>query len=177
MLEKDIENIIARYPNEIFPDSCFKLIGQQIRLGKCYADIIFEDNFQRKVIVEVKRGILSRDAAGQVMEYYGLLKSEQPESIVELVLCANIIPAERKKFLETIGIECKELGINSINSIATKYNYQFLDSERETKRVGELQNHVIPESDKIWIFQANPNRYDILNALSDEKLGSEIHGW
>lgn len=175
MLEKDIENIIARYPNEIFPDSGFSLIGQQIRLGKCYADIIFEDKFKRKVIVEVKRGILSRDAAGQVMEYYGLLKNEQPESIVELILCANIIPAERKKFLETIGIECKELGINLINSIASKYNYQFLDSIRESKRIGELLNQILPESDKVWIFQANPNRYDILNALSDETIGDEIH--
>ena len=175
MLEKDIENIIARYPNEIFPDSGLNLIGQQIRLGKCYADIIFEDKFKRKIIVEVKRGILSRDAAGQVMEYYGLLKSEQPESFVELILCANIIPAERKKFLETIGIECKELGINLINSIASKHNYQFLDSVRETKKVGELPNHIIPESDKVWIFQANPNRYDILNALSDERIGNEIH--
>jgi hypothetical protein len=175
MLEKDIENIIARYPNEIFPDSGFNLIGQQIRLGKCYADIIFEDKFKRKIIVEVKRGILSRDAAGQVMEYYGLLKNEQPESFVELVLCANIIPAERKKFLETIGIECKELGINLINSIAFKYNYQFLDSVRETKKVGEIPNQSIPESDKVWIFQANPNRYDILNALSDDKIGDEIH--
>lgn len=175
MLEKDIENIIARYPNEIFPDSDFKLIGQQIRLGKCYADIIFEDKFKRKVIVEVKRGILSRDATGQVMEYYGLLKSEQPESIIELVLCANIIPAERKKFLEAIGIECKELGINSINSIAVKYNYQFLDSEKEAKKAGKLQNNIIPESDNVWIFQANPNRYDILNALSGEEMGSEIH--
>jgi len=175
MLEKDIENIIARYPNEIFPDSDFKLIGQQIKLGKCYADIIFEDKFRRKIIVEVKRGILSRDAAGQVMEYYGLLKSEQPESIIELILCANIIPAERKKFLETIGIECKELGINAINSIASKYNYQFLDSERDRTKVEVQQNYVIPETDKVWIFQANPRRYDILNALSDDKLGTEIH--
>lgn len=175
MLEKDIENIIALYPSEIFPDSGFKLLGQQIKLGKCYADIIFEDKFNRKVIVEIKRGILSRDAAGQVMEYYGLLKSEQPESIIELVLCANIIPAERKKFLETIGIECKELGINSINSIATKYNYQFLDSEREAKIVEKSVSNIIPESDKVWVFQANPNRYDILNALSDEEIGSEIH--
>lgn len=175
MLEKDIENIIARYPSEIFPDSGLNLIGQQIRLGKCYADISFEDKFKRKIIVEVKRGILSRDAAGQVMEYYGLLKNEQPESFVELVLCANIIPAERKKFLETIGIECKELGINLINSIASKYNYQFLDSTREAKKDGEIPNHSIPESDKVWIFQANPNRYDILNALSDEKIGNEIH--
>lgn len=175
MLEKDIENIIARYPNEIFPESDFKLIGQQIKLGKCYADIIFEDKFKRKVIVEVKKGVLSRDAAGQVIEYYGLLKSEQPESIVELVLCANIIPAERKRFLETIGIECKELGINSINSIATKYNYRFLDSERESKKVYVLQKNIIPETDKVWIFQANPNRYDVLNALSDDEIGPEIH--
>src|SRR3972149_10271011 len=130
MLEKDIENLIAKYPDEIFPDSGFKLIGQQIRLGKCYADIIFEDKFKRKVIVEVKRGILSRDAAGQVLEYYGLLKTASPDEIVELVLCANIIPPERKKFLETIGIECKELGINLIYQIAQKVNYQLINSQQ-----------------------------------------------
>jgi hypothetical protein len=28
MLEKDIENSIAQYPNEFFPNSGFKLIGQ-----------------------------------------------------------------------------------------------------------------------------------------------------
>jgi len=127
MLEKDIENLIAKYPDEFFPSSGFKLIGQQVRLGKCFADIIFEDKYNRKVIIEVKRGILSRDASGQVMEYYGLLKNEEPESIVELILCANIIPAERRAFLETIGIECKELGINRLNEIASKYNYKYLD--------------------------------------------------
>ena len=76
MLEKDIENLIAKYPDEFFPNAGFKLVGQQIKLGKCYADIIFEDKHMRKIIVEVKRGILSRDASGQVMEYYGLLKNE-----------------------------------------------------------------------------------------------------
>jgi ribosomal protein S17E len=32
-------------------------------------------------------------------------------------------------------------------------------------------------SDEIttWIFQANPKEYDILNALSDEKLKNKIH--
>lgn len=174
MLEKDIENLIAHYPDEFFPSSGFKLIGQQIRLGKCFADIIFEDKFNRKVIVEVKRGILSRDASGQVIEYYGLLKSEQPDSIIELILCANVIPAERKKFLEAIGIECKELGINSIQSIATKYNYHFLDSKPRTSAISQDINY-IQESDRVWIFQANPNRYDILNALSDEGIGPIKH--
>jgi hypothetical protein len=175
MLEKDIENLIASYPDEFFPSSGFKLIGQQIRLGRCFADIIFEDRFSRIVIVEVKRGILSRDASGQVMEYYGLLKNEQPEGIVELILCANVIPAERKKFLETIGIECKELGINSINTIAAKYNYRFLDSEPKESIARTVNISSIPETERVWIFQANPTRYDILNALSDEKIGSAIH--
>lgn len=172
MLEKDIENLIAKYPDEIFPNSGFKLIGQQIRLGKCYADIIFEDKHSRKIIVEVKRGILSRDASGQVMEYYGLLKTTSPDEIVELVLCANIIPPERKKFLEAVGIECKELGLNFINKLAEKYSYD-LKGSSEKKKLGTKS--VIPSSDNIWIFQANPIRYDILNALSDDKIGNEIH--
>jgi hypothetical protein len=175
MLEKDIENLIAKYPDEFFPSSGFKLIGQQIRLGKCFADIIFEDKFNRKVIVEVKRGILSRDASGQVTEYYGLLKNEQPDGFVELVLCANIIPAERKKFLETIGIECKELGINSINIIAEKYNYQFIDAKQKNKTIEPELIALIPEAERVWIFQANPNRYDVLNALSDDAIGPNMH--
>lgn len=175
MLEKDIENLIANYPDEFFPSSGFQLVGQQVRLGRCFADIIFKDKFERNVIVEIKRGILSRDASGQVMEYYGLLKNEEPESITELVLCANIIPAERRKFLETIGIECKELGINTLNKVAEKYNYKYLDSESSSTLKKLDKNIVLPETEKVWIFQANPNRYDILNALADDGIGIEKH--
>jgi hypothetical protein len=172
MLEKDIENLIAKYPEEFFPNSGFKLIGQQIKLGKCYADIIFEDKFNRKIIVEVKRGILSRDASGQVMEYYGLLKTENPDDFVELILCANVIPPERKKFLEAIGIECKELGINLINLTAEKLGYKFINSDKEQKTETEYS---LPKSGQVWIFQANPQRYDILNALADDKIGNDMH--
>ncbi len=37
MLEKDIENLIALHPDEFVPNSCFNPVGQQIKLGKCYA--------------------------------------------------------------------------------------------------------------------------------------------
>lgn len=175
MLEKDIENLIAKYPDEFFPSSGFKLIGQQVRLGRCFADIIFEDKYNRKVIIEVKRGILSREASGQVMEYYGLLKNEEPGSIVELILCANIIPAERKTFLEAIGIECKELGINRLNEIASKFNYKYLDSKESKVLEKENKTSLLSEANRVWIFQANPNRYDILNALADDGIGIEKH--
>ena len=172
MLEKDIENLLAQNPDIFFPKSGFKLIGQQVKLGRCFADIIFEDKHKRKVIVEVKRGILSRDASGQVMEYYGLLKNESPDDFVELILCANIIPPERKKFLETVGIECKELGINLINQIADKIGYNFINSAKTKKKVS---SDTLPVSDRIWIFQANPLRYDIMNALADEEIGVNMH--
>lgn len=31
------------------------------------------------------------------------------------------------------------------------------------------------QSNNVWIFQANPNRYDILNALADNEIGEEKH--
>lgn len=175
MLEKDIENLIAQNPEMIFPNSGFKLIGQQVQLGNCRADIIFEDNHNRKVIVEVKRGILSRDASGQIIEYYGLLKTESPDSIVELILCANIIPPERKKFLEAVGIECKELGINYLNRLALQVNYQFINAKQSDSQQKNNTTTELPPADDIWIFQANPQKYDIMNALADNEIGKYIH--
>ena len=124
MLEKDIENLIAQHPDAIFPGEGFKLIGQQITVEGRRLDILFKDKHERQVIVEVKRGILTREASGQIAEYYGLLKNENKDKSYELILCANIIPKERKTFLETIGIACKELGVIQITELAKKYDYK-----------------------------------------------------
>ena len=184
MKEKDIENLIALYPAEFFPKANFKLQGQQVKLGSCYADILFADQYERQIIIEVKRGILSRDAAGQIMEYYGLLKMTKPDAIVELIVCANTIPHERKLFLENVGIECKELGLSLIQKVAAKYNYTFLDDlkEEDKKALPVLSPEIIRSDFEIndflvntWIFQADPKRYDILNALSDPEV--QRHNW
>lgn len=178
MLEKDIENLIANYPEDFFPNSGFKLVGQQVKLGNCFADVVFEDRHNRIIIVEIKRGILSRDASGQIIEYYGLLKQQDPNKIIELILCANIIPSERKIFLERVGIECKELGLSLISNLAKKHDYRFLDEaeQRLSKEISVEEESVVLKKDgSIWIFQANPNRYDILNALLDRDLDKQ--GW
>ena len=181
MLEKDIENLIAQHFNDFFPNLGFKLVGQQVNLGGNFADIIFKDKHGRMVIVEIKRGILSRDASGQVIEYYGWLKQKNPDKFIELILCANIIPNERKLFLENVGIECKELGLSLISNIAKKYHYKFLDEEKNVIRSRHSKKQLVSEAkiskkkyNRCWIFQANPNRYDILNALLDSKLKKQV---
>ena len=181
MLEKDIENLISRYPKEFFPKEDLTLIGQQYALDGRRIDILFKDRFERKVIVEVKRGILSREASGQIVEYYGLLKNKCPNDFIELILCANVIPSERKLFLETAGIECKEVSVGFITELARKHNYVFSDSGTATTPLITKTAPVIyptgtsVEDISVWIFQANPERYDILNALADEKIGNKIH--
>jgi len=188
MLEKDIENLIAQHPDDIFPGEGFKLIGQQIIVEGRRLDILFEDKHKRQVIVEVKRGILTREASGQIAEYYGLLKNENKDRSYELILCANIIPKERKTFLETIGIACKELGVIQITELAKKYDYKFIDDQstfttssiediRRYNQESNLQISDVYSDDEvsIWLFQGNPNKYDILNALSDKEIGNTIH--
>ncbi|MBL7995876.1 EVE domain-containing protein [bacterium] len=183
MLEKDIENLVALYPHEFFPNENLSLIGQQYSIEGKRVDILFEDNLKRKLIVEIKRGILTREASGQIAEYYGLLKSKNQNEYYEMLLCANVIPKERRIFLEHIGIECKELGIALISEIAKKYQYEFSDEEPSIK----IPAHTLSPDDSagkntkdneeisVWIFQGNPQRYDILNALADNDIGNNIH--
>ena len=74
MLEKDIENLLARYPNEFLSGRGWTFKGQQVKLGSFFADVIFEDKSGNLITAEIKRGILGRDALGQAMQYYGLLR-------------------------------------------------------------------------------------------------------
>jgi hypothetical protein len=177
MLEKDIENLLASHPEEFFPRGGFSLVGQQVQLGRLRADVIFKDKYDRTIIIEVKRGILTRDAAGQILDYYHHVKQAEPESFVELILCANIIPPERRSFLEASGIDCRELSPALIASVASKYNYQFLDEGRKIdKEPDKIESAAVNEvSHRAWIFQANPTRFDILNALADPKVTSGFH--
>jgi hypothetical protein len=183
VIEKDIENLIARYPDEFFPNKGFKLICQQFTVEGRRIDILFEDDLKRKIIVEVKKGILPRDAVGQIAEYYGLLKIKHLDEVYRMILCANIIPKERTLLIEQNNIECKELGITKIIEIAKKHQYTFLDdqplskyNESFVKEGGSINNDIFNnEKVNVWIFQGNPERYDVLNALSNKEIEKGFH--
>jgi len=181
MLEKDIENLLVRYPGEFLPKYSFTVKGQQVKLDSYYADIIFEDSKGDLAIAEVKRGILNREALGQVMEYYGLLREKEPNRKIRLILVANVIPERMKSFLdEKLGIEFQEISISKIMAVASKHGYQFLDSEKpellQTYKQAIQRMDVEAETAqrRVWIFQANPKRYDVLNALADESLTERV---
>jgi len=179
MLEKDIENLVAKYPHEFLSDKGLRLIGQQIRLDSYFADIIFEDKKHNKVIVEIKRGILPREAIPQIMDYYGVIKLKEPNSDIHLIIMANVIPKERIVFLsENLGIKFIEVSISKLLNIAQKYSYQFLDTDvpevkrKYQERTKNIDRSVFEGKSNVWIFQSNPERFDILNAL--EELDEDV---
>lgn len=172
MLEKDMENLIANYPDEFFSSSGLKLICQQYRLHNRFIDIVFKDKYDRTIFIEIKKGILSRDAAGQIMEYYGLLKKEKPEIMIELILCANTITSERREFLERNGIECKETGIIKFDEVARKVGYKFIENEKikEPANPKKEQSSYIGIADDI-LFQ-NFKKWLLVYLIESKKFSS-----
>ncbi len=175
-----MENLIAQHPLEFFPDKNLKLVGQQVKLASYFADIIFEAD-GNTIIIEVKRGILKREAIAQIIDYYGIIKEKDSHKNIILFIVANVIPKERTIFLsEKLGIKFLELPITKIKTVAAKYSYQFLDAEkpeqltRYTETTKQLDNYIQSGESKVWIFQANPERYDILNAMADESLTEDV---
>jgi len=140
--EKDIENLIVQYPDDFFPGAGFKLKGRQVSLGNYRADVVFTDKYERLIMIEIKKGTLSRDAAGQLIDYYGILKQENTHQPVELILCANVIPVERRTFLEKSGIECREISEAKIIEVANKYSYCFLDIKKMEPLTKELPTNI-----------------------------------
>lgn len=181
MLEKDIENLIAKYPNEFLPDKNLSLVGQQVKLETYFSDIIFQNEMKEKIIIEVKRGILPRDAIPQIMDYYGVLKLKNPNSKIHLIIVANVIPKERVVLLsEKMGIRFIEISVSKLLNVARKYSYTFLDAQQSKlkqeyrKRTKNLDKTVSEKASSVWIFQSNPKRFDILNAL--EELKEDVWG-
>lgn len=136
LTEKEMENLVAEYPDD-FLEPGWKLYKRQAVYQGRRVDLIFKDRLQRTLLVEMKRGIIRREHVGQIVEYYGLLKEEGFESGVELLLIGNIIPHERRLFLDRNGIDVKEISESRFLDVANVHGYPLKD----------YQSKVIPETE------------------------------
>jgi predicted nuclease of restriction endonuclease-like (RecB) superfamily len=74
LTEKQIEDVFEIYYKELL-SSDFELVERQfVFKNKRRADLIFIDKDKRKVIVELKRGAVTREDIGQLFEYRVKLK-------------------------------------------------------------------------------------------------------
>jgi len=134
--ERLFEDILVKYP-ELVEDKLTFLGRQVTHYGK-RIDILFEDRFKEKLIVELKIGNLQRNALSQVLEYEGYILSEKdPTSRVMII--ANRIPLNLKKAMDHHGIEYKEITQNQLFDFLEKRDPDLL---HEIRSPGEYKKPV-----------------------------------
>jgi hypothetical protein len=108
LIERDLQNYLYEHPDVLFPDVHvderfreYHIDGKRIDLMFRVADVHY--------IVELKAVPLTREHIGQVVEYYGLMRSAMRKGAFKMILVAPSIAEYRSTFLQEIGIRCVEI--------------------------------------------------------------------
>ncbi len=103
--EKEMEELLAAHPEEFFPERRLKLKGRQQTLaGVGRFDLLFEDRFRTRVLMELKAHKLKYEDATQVAQYKDALEDSDQKRIL-MWLVAPLIPKHVRDFLDEVGIE------------------------------------------------------------------------
>jgi hypothetical protein len=132
MLESEMEDLIAAYTDEFFPDRGWKLTGRQgsfLDVGRF--DLMFhEDRHDTNILMELKAGTAKFDVADQLFRYKDELQSRGEKNIL-MWLVAPQIPSSVREFLDGIGIEYTEIHAAIFRQVADRHGFLFRDMVRE----------------------------------------------
>ena len=125
MLERDMEEMIARFPEDFFPGHGFVLTGrQQAFSGIGRFDLMFTDRFQTKVLMELKAVTAKYENASQLAKYKEALEA-LGENDVLMWLVAPTVPNAVREFLDRIGIEYTEVHEVQFRRVAERRGVAF----------------------------------------------------
>lgn len=154
LAEKDFEDIICKYSDLI--EAGLTLKGRQLTLYGRRIDILFEDKFKRKLIIELKVGPIKDEHIGQILSYEGMLLSSDDPSI-RVMLVGNRVPPNIQKSLDHHGIAWKEISFSKLKEYLVEKNdaifLGLFDTEEfshklETTRIKEATSANYSASDK-----------------------------
>ena len=132
MIEKDMEDLIANYPNDFFPRK--KLIlkerqGTFAGIGRF--DLLFKDEYDTNILMELKARPAKYKDATQLAKYKEALTNIGEKNII-MWLVATQIPTSVREFLDRIGIEYSEIHETEYRNVAKKRDAQ-IESEMLTE--------------------------------------------
>lgn len=134
MIEKDMEDLIASFPDDFFPRRHFVLIGrQQSFSGIGRFDLLFEDEFKSTILMELKARTLKYEDATQVARYRDELKRNGCRNLV-MWLVAPLIPSSVREFLDDKGIEYTEIHISEFRRVAERHTFVIQSESAATEQ-------------------------------------------
>ncbi len=142
MKEREMEDLLWEHPEKLLNEPLKQFRRQPRRPGIGRADLVFTDRLDRLLVIEIKHGTLPRGAVPQVIDYFGMMKREFPDRPVEMMVVANVIPAERRISCEQHHIEPREISDKKFRDVANEVGY-LIQSEQgqsaEPVAVGNTQ--------------------------------------
>ena len=121
MTELEMEDLIASYPDEFFPGKGFELRGRQgsfVGVGRY--DLLFEDRFKTKILMELKAVPAKYEVASQLAKYKDELRNRGEDNVL-MWLVAPQVPHSVREFLDRIGIEYTEIHIAEFRRVADRH--------------------------------------------------------
>src|SRR6266849_6687294 len=125
MIEREMEDLIAAHAEEFFPRHVLVLKGRQGSLaGVGRFDLLFEDQFENKILMELKAVAAKLEAAEQLVRYKQALE-EKGERNVIMWLVAPVVPKPIADFLDRFGVEYTEIHEAQFRQVASRHDYRF----------------------------------------------------
>lgn len=134
LTEKQFEDALFQYPDLIEDNLILK--GRQVELYGRRMDLLYEDKFRRKLIVELKVGPIKDHHIGQILSYEGMLLSADDPTI-RVMLVGNRVPPNIQKALDHHGIAWKEITVSYLREFLKTKNPKLYDSifgDRDTEK-------------------------------------------
>lgn len=126
MIEREMEDLIAAHAGEFFPRRLFELKGRQgVFSGVGRFDLLFEDQFQNNILMELKAAPAKLDVAEQLVKYKQALETEGKKNVI-MWLVAPIVPRHVADFLDRFGVEHTEIHEAEFRQVASRHGYSFL---------------------------------------------------
>jgi hypothetical protein len=122
--EREMEDLLAAYPQDFFPRHSLILKGrQQSFAGVGRFDLLFEDTFQTNILMELKARAAKYEDATQVARYRDALE-QRGEKNVLMWLVAPHVPKSVCEFLDRIGIQYSEIHTSEFRNVAQRHGIQ-----------------------------------------------------
>lgn len=139
MIEREMEDLIASHPDDFFPERGFVLKGRQSPFaGVGRFDLLFEDRFRTKILMELKAVPAKYDVASQLAKYKDELQN-RGENHILMWLVAPQVPNSVREFLDRIGIEYSEIHLAEFRRVADRHGIS-IRSEGPVQGTGALES-------------------------------------
>ena len=117
--EKEMEDLIVKNPKRFIDEHGLQLISRQFKIGNYIFDLLFEDRFGTKLIVEIQRGTLDRNHTYKILDYYDEFKEKNPGYIFGCDICQNVCPHNKNTSISKTEDFSPERGVGGYISRET----------------------------------------------------------